>query len=73
MGIRELNTLDFLYDMESYGWLERHRLNRACKKEIRAAEESGENVVVANSRVAEELHRYYMVPKEKITVLHNQE
>jgi len=73
MRIRDLNTLSFLYDMEGYSWLRRHQLNRMCKKEIREAMVSGENIVAANPRVAEELHRYYRVPKEIITVLHNQE
>lgn len=69
MKIRELDTLSFLYDPDHFSWLRRHLMNRACKKEIRAAMKSGENVVAANAKAAEELHRYYRVPYDRITTL----
>lgn len=73
MKIQDLSSLSFLYDPDHFSWLKRHVLNSACKREIRAALKAGENIPVANSQVAEELHRYYRVPKESITVLQSQE
>lgn len=69
MKIRELDTLSFLYDPDHFSWFRRHVLNHVCKKEIRTAMRSGAKVVVANGKVAEELHRYYRVPYDMISIL----
>jgi len=68
MRIVELSSLSFLYDPDHFSWLKRHRLNAGCKREIRAADKKGTEVAVANELVAEELHRYYRVPKERIII-----
>ncbi len=69
MKIRDFDTLSFLYDPDHFSWLRRHVLNHACKKEIRATLKSGAKIVVSNDKVAEELHRYYRVPYDRISVL----
>ena len=73
MKLSELENLGYLYDPDHYSWLRRHILNRQVKNQFRRALRAGQSVEVANFLVAEELHRYYRVPKERITVLHTQE
>lgn len=60
--ISEFEDLGFLYDPDHYSWLQRHRLNWSVKRELKR----GGPFVVRNEAVAEQLHRYYRVPKEDI-------
>lgn len=68
-SISGFSDLGYLYDPDHYSWLDRHVLNSRVKREIREAMKSGSMIAAANEQVAEELHRYYRVPRENITVL----
>jgi len=61
--------LSFLYDPEHFSWIERHCLNCRCKKMVKRAAAEGRVLPVASEQVAEQLHRYYRVPKDRIEVL----
>ena len=64
----EVEDLSFLCEHDHhYGWVKRHyrhfRLRRALKK--------ARNIIAANPKVASEIHRYYFIPNDRITVRQN--
>lgn len=69
MKIEDFSSLSFLYDPDHFSWLRRHYLNCICRREIRKASHEGRKIGVANSLVAEEMHRYYRVPMEDMFIL----
>lgn len=62
--ISEFDDLSFLYDPDHFSWLERHILNIGIKRQIRGCEP----ITAHSEKVAEQLHRYYRVPKERINI-----
>ncbi len=61
----EVHDLSFLSDCNhSYGWIRRHyrhhKLRRALKK--------AEKIIATNPKAANDIVRYYFVPREKITL-----
>ena len=68
--IVEVNDLSFLSERDHrYGWIRRHykhfRLRRALRK--------AKGIIAADPEVAAEIHRYYFIQKDRITVRQNQE
>ncbi len=59
-----IHDLDFL-SRPGYSWIERHRLNFRCRRLCRRAE----TVIVPSRSVADDVVRYYFVPKEKIRII----
>lgn len=65
-----MSDLGFLYERRHHLWVEREwkhfRLRRRLKKALRAG--SVIKITAADAKVAEQLHRYYRVPSERISV-----
>lgn len=64
----EVHDLSFLSDRNhSYGWIRRHyrhhKLRRALKK--------AEKIIATNPKAANDIVRYYFIPKERIILTHN--
>lgn len=64
-----VDDLGFLYERDRHLWIEREwkhfRLKGRLKKALR--EDSSVRIVASGSAVAEQLHRYYRVPSERIS------
>lgn len=63
----EVSDLSYLTDRNHrYNWFQRHfhhhRLRRALKKASR--------VIAADKSVAQDVHRFYFIPHERITIRH---
>ena len=64
----EVNDISFLNDRDHrYGWFRRHykhfRLRRALKK--------AKTIIAADPKVANEIHRYYFIPNDRIILRQN--
>lgn len=64
----EVSDLSYLTDRDHrYNWFQRHyhhhRLRRSLKKAAK--------IVAANKTVARDIHRFYFIPDERITIKNN--
>lgn len=64
-----ITDLTFVYDPDHFGWFSRHARHAAVKREIRRSRRSGKPIEVSCEQVALDLHKYYMVPKDKIKIV----
>ena len=61
----ETEELSFLTDhAHRYGWLRRHFLHHR----LRLALKKADKVIVPDAETAENIHRFYFIPREKIAV-----
>ena len=64
----EVSELSFLKEREHpYGWFKRHRLHIAIHMALRWADK----VMASDEETANDLARFYFIPKETIEITHN--
>ena len=61
----EIDELEFLKNPEHrYGWIKRHFLNQWLKWAL----ENSDEIIAADSTTAFDIHRFYYIPSERITI-----
>ena len=61
----EIDELDFLKNPEHrYGWIKRHYLNQWLKWAL----ENSDVIIAGDPTTAFDIHRFYYIPSERITV-----
>lgn len=63
-----VKDLGFLYERKGHLWVEREWKHFRLRKRLRKAlgSRKGTRIIAVDQKVAEELHRYYRVPVERI-------